>query len=329
MGQFDGKKVLVTGSAGFIGSHLTERLVREGASVRAFYHYNSMGRRGWLENSEVADDIEFFAGDIGDPLAVHKAVQGCDYVFHLAALIGIPYSYYAPDAYVRTNVNGTLNIVQAAREAGVSRVMHTSTSEVYGTALVAPITEEHPLQGQSPYSASKIGADKIAESYWLSFETPVVICRPFNTFGPRQSTRAVIPTIITQALAGKDVKLGSLSPTRDMNFVSNTAEGFMAAALGPDKCLGESINFGLGEEISIGDLAHLIAEICGADIEITEDSERVRPANSEVERLLACNKKAKELLGWEPKVGVREGLERTVDWFRDHLDRYRVGEYSV
>ncbi len=329
MGLFDGKKVLVTGSAGFIGSHLTERLVREGADVRAFYHYNSMGRRGWLEQSEVAPDIDFFAGDIGDALAVREAVKGRDYVFHLAALIGIPYSYYAPDAYVRTNVNGTLNVVQAAREEGVVRVMHTSTSEVYGTALVAPITEEHPLQGQSPYSASKIGADKIAESYWLSFETPVVICRPFNTFGPRQSTRAVIPTIITQALARRDVKLGSLTPTRDMNYVTNTVEGFMAAALGPETCLGESINFGLGEEISIGDLAKLIAEVCGADIQVLADEARVRPTNSEVERLLAANDKAKRLLNWTPKVGVREGLEHTVAWFRENLDRYRVGEYSV
>ena len=329
MGQFDGSKVLVTGSAGFIGSHLTERLVKEGATVRAFHHYNSMGRRGWLETSEVADDIEFFAGDIGDALAVREAVKGCDYVFHLAALIGIPYSYYAPDAYIRTNVIGTLNIVQAAREADVKRVLHTSTSEVYGTALVAPITEEHPLQGQSPYSASKIGADKIAESYYLSFGTPVVVCRPFNTFGPRQSTRAVIPTIITQCLAGKDVKLGSLTPTRDMNFVSNTVEGFMSAAHGPDESLGEAINFGLGEEISIGDLANLIAEICGADIQVTSDDKRIRPEKSEVERLLASNEKAKRLLGWEPKVGVREGLEKTVDWFRENLERYRVGEYMV
>ncbi|MEO1040300.1 MAG: SDR family NAD(P)-dependent oxidoreductase [Pseudomonadota bacterium] len=329
MGRFTGKKVLVTGAAGFIGSHLTEALVREGADVRAFYHYNALDQRGWLDQSDVKSELEYFSGDIGDANAVREAVRDRDIVFHLAALIGIPYSYYAPASYVRTNINGTLNVVQAAREFDIERVLHTSTSEVYGTALTAPITEEHPLQGQSPYSASKIGADKIAESYYLSFGTPVIVCRPFNTFGPRQSARAVIPTIITQALAGRDIKLGALHPTRDLNYVANTAEGFMAAALGSEKALGESINFGFGEEISIGDLAKMIVEIVGADCEISSTSERLRPEKSEVERLIAGNAKARELLGWEPQIGLREGLEKTVDWFRGNLDRYRVGEYTV
>jgi len=329
MSLFSGKRVLVTGAAGFIGSHLTERLVREGAEVTAFYRYNSQGHRGWLETSDLRDDMEFFAGDVADGDAVRTVVKGKDYVFHLAALIGIPYSYYAPNAYVTTNIIGTLNVLQAVREFEVGRLLHTSTSEAYGTAITAPISETHPLQGQSPYSASKIGADKMAESYFLSFETPVVTCRPFNTFGPRQSARAVIPTIITQCLAGKDIKLGSLHPTRDMNYVTNTVDGFLAAALGPDAALGQVFNFGYGEEISIGDLAALIQKIIGADITVTSDDTRVRPAKSEVERLLADNTRAREVLDWRPKVGLREGLENSIAWFKDNLGRYRPGEYMV
>ncbi len=331
MGRFSGKRVLVTGAAGFIGSHLCEALAREGAQVRAFFHYNALGFRGWLEASELASEFEYFPGDIGDGNAVREAVSGCDMVFHLAALIGIPYSYYAPDSYVRTNVAGTLNVLQAARALGVERVLHTSTSEVYGTARQVPIREDHPLQGQSPYSASKIGADKMAESFFLSFQTPVITCRPFNTFGPRQSARAVIPTVITQALAGDEVRLGALHPTRDLNYVANTAEGFMAAALGPDSALGETFNFGFGEEISIGDLARLIIELTGSKAEIVSDDARVRPGASEVERLIADNAKARDMLGWSPEVGLREGLERTIAWFRDpaNLARYKPGEYAV
>lgn len=326
--NWQGKKVLVTGAGGFIGSHLAERLCKEGARVRALVHYNALGSRGWLDYSEQSDEMEIVAGDIADADSVRQAVKGIDVVFHLAALIAIPYSYVAPASYVRTNINGTLNVLQAVREAGVERVVHTSTSEVYGTALQVPIREDHPLQGQSPYSASKIGADKIAESYFCSFETPVTTVRPFNTFGPRQSARAVIPTIITQCLAGRKVKLGSLSPTRDMNFVANTVKGFMLAAAS-HSAVGRTVNLGSGREISINDLAQLIAELTGAEIELESDDVRVRPENSEVERLLADNQLAQELLGWTPEVRLEEGLQLTIDWLRENLDKYRPGVYVV
>ncbi|GAB5491164.1 MAG: NAD-dependent 4,6-dehydratase LegB [Phototrophicaceae bacterium] len=326
--MLSGKKVAVTGAGGFIGSHLTEKLVGLGADVKAFVHYNSQGTRGWLDTSDVVDDIEIVAGDIADQDSVRNLVKGCDIVFHLAALIGIPYSYVAPRAYVSTNITGTLNVLQAARDLGIDRVVHTSTSETYGTALYAPIDEKHPLQGQSPYSASKIGADKLAESYYLSFELPVVTVRPFNTFGPRQSTRAVIPTIITQCLVGDVVKLGNVHPLRDLNYVTNTADGFIAAATS-DKAVGDLFNIGYGEEISIGDLASKIATLMGKDITIESDSQRLRPEGSEVDRLLAETSKAREILNWSPAVSQDEGLSRTIEWLTAHLDKFRPGEYTV
>lgn len=325
---WQGKNVLVTGAGGFIGSHLAERLCIEGARVRALVHYNALGSRGWLDHSAQSEDMEIIAGDIADADSVRQVVKGVDVVFHLAALIAIPYSYVAPASYVRTNINGTLNVMQAVRESDTERIVHTSTSEVYGTALQVPISEGHPLQGQSPYSASKIGADKIAESYFCSFEIPVTTVRPFNTFGPRQSARAVIPTIITQCLSGKKVKLGSLSPTRDMNFVDNTVAGFMLAASVPES-VGRTLNLGSGREISINDLAQLIAELTGAEIELESDDSRVRPEKSEVERLLADNQLAKNLLGWTPEVNLEDGLQQTIDWLRDNLDKYRPGVYVV
>lgn len=326
--SLSGKRVLVTGAGGFIGSHLTERLVELGASVRALVHYNSLGRRGWLDESPVVDRIEVVAGDICDPGGVAAAMDGCDTVFHLAALIAIPYSYRAPASYVAANISGTLNVLEAARRHGVRRVVHTSTSEVYGTALKVPISEDHPLQGQSPYSASKIGADKLVESYVRSFSTPVVTLRPFNTFGPRQSTRAVIPTIITQVLSGKVIRLGNLSATRDMNYVANTVEGFIRAAE-CDAAVGRTINVGSGQEISVGDLARRIAALAGREITIETEDERLRPEQSEVERLLADNRLAREVLGWKPIVEFGEGLNRTIAWFEANLSRYRPGEYSV
>lgn len=326
--SWKGKKVLVTGGAGFIGSHLTERLVREGAAVRALDQYNSQGSRGWLDFSEVKETVEFVAGDVADPDIVRRAVSGVEVVFHLAALIAIPYSYLAPSSYVRTNINGTLNILQAARELGIERVVHTSTSEVYGTARQVPIDESHPLQGQSPYSASKIGADKMAEAFHCSFGVPVTTVRPFNTFGPRQSARAVIPTIITQCLTGETVRLGSLDPTRDMNFVGNTVDGFLLAAQAPE-AVGRTANLGSGREISIGDLAHLIARLVGRPIRIESEKVRVRPEKSEVDRLLADNSLARDLLGWTPQVGLEEGLERTIAWMKTNLDKYRPGVYVV
>ena len=326
--SWNGRTVLVTGAGGFIGSHLTERLAELGADVRALVHYNAFGSWGWLDDSPHRASIEVIAGDINDRDIVRRVVEKREIVFHLAALIAIPYSYAAPASYVRTNVEGTLNVLQACREAGVERVLQTSTSEVYGTARYVPIDENHPLQGQSPYSASKIGADKIAEAFHLSFGVPVVTVRPFNTFGPRQSTRAVIPTIITQCLAGRTVKLGSLHPTRDLNFVSNTIDGFLAAATAPE-AIGKTINLGSGREISIGDLAKLIAGIIGSDVRIESDEERMRPAQSEVERLLADNTLAEKIIGWHPAVSLEEGLRATVDWFRDHADRYRTGTYVV
>ncbi|MBN1123006.1 MAG: SDR family NAD(P)-dependent oxidoreductase [Anaerolineae bacterium] len=327
--NWSGKRVLVTGAGGFIGSHLAEKLVEAGAEVRAMVHYNALGTWGWLDRSAVRNEMNIVAGDIADRDSVRQAMDSTEIVFHLAALIAIPYSYHAPASYVRTNVEGTLNVLQNARDLGVERVLHTSTSEVYGTARVVPINEDHPLQGQSPYSASKIGADKLAEAFHLSFEVPVVTVRPFNTFGPRQSARAVIPAIITQCLAGKtSIRLGNLTPTRDLNYVGNTVDGFIAAAVAPE-APGQTFNLGSGREISIGDLARLIASLVGGEITIETDDQRVRPSGSEVERLLADSTKAREVLGWTPQVSLEEGLERTIDWLRDHMERYRPDVYVL
>ena len=322
------KRVLVTGAGGFIGSHLTERLVELGAKTRAFVRYSSTGSWGWLDQSPRKNDIEVVLGDIRDQDTVMHALAGVDVVFHLAALIAIPYSYQAPLSYVRTNVEGTLNVLQAAQRAESEVVVHTSTSEVYGTARTVPIDENHPLQGQSPYSASKIGADKIAESFHLSFGLPVVTVRPFNTFGPRQSARAVIPTIITQALNGAEIRLGNLEPTRDLNFIADTVEGFIKAAETP-KALGETINLGSGREISIGDLATLILKLMNRDIPIALESARVRPENSEVDRLCADSRKGQSILGWTPKYSLEEGLSATIEWIRENSERYRTGIYVV
>jgi dTDP-glucose 4,6-dehydratase len=326
--KWRGKRVLVTGAGGFIGSHLAERLVAEGASVRALVHYNAVGTWGWLDQSPVRDQLEVSAGDICDRDSVRQAMTGVETVFHLAALVAIPYSYRAPVSYLRTNVEGTLNVLQNARDLNVERVIHTSTSEVYGTARYTPIDEAHPLQGQSPYSASKIGADKMAEAFHLSFGLPVVTVRPFNTFGPRQSARAVIPTIITQCLTGATVRLGNLHPTRDMNFVANTVSGFVLAAESPE-AVGKTINLGSGSEISIGDLAQLIGRLVGKPIEITTDDNRIRPDQSEVERLIADTTLAQRVLGWQPEISLEDGLRLTIDWLRQHLARYRPGVYAV
>lgn len=329
--------VLVTGADGFIGSHLTEALVREGYKVKAFVLYNSFNSWGWLDHCspDVKGQFEVFAGDVRDPHGVKEAMKGRDAVLHLAALIAIPYSYHSPDTYVDTNVKGTLNVLQAARELEVKRVIHTSTSEVYGTARIVPITEEHPLQGQSPYSATKIAADQLAYSFFASFGLPVVIARPFNTYGPRQSARAVIPTIMTQIAGGeRKIKLGAVAPTRDFNYVQDTVAGFIAA-LRSDRGLGEVINFGSNFEISIGDTARLIAEVMHADIEIVTDEARLRPENSEVERLWADNTKARQLFGWQPRYGDREGLKRglaeTAEWFAKsgHLRSYKADIYNL
>ncbi len=329
--------ILITGADGFIGSHLTETLVRQGHKVRAFVLYNSFNSWGWLDQcaDDVKDQFEVFAGDIRDPHGVKEAMKGCDVVLHLAALIAIPYSYHSPDTYVDTNIKGTLNVLQAARELGVQRVVHTSTSETYGTARFVPITEEHPLQGQSPYSATKIAADQLAYSFYASFGLPVVIARPFNTYGPRQSARAVIPTIITQIANGeRQIKLGAVSPTRDFNFVKDTVGGFIAA-MNSSKGLGEAINFASNFEISIGDTAQLIAETMNAEIEIITDETRLRPENSEVERLWGDNTKANSLFGWEPIYGGREGFKRglaeTADWFANsnNLKGYKSGIYNL
>ena len=330
-------KVLVTGSDGFIGSHLTEALVRLGYQVRAFVMYNSFNSWGWLDQAapEIKENFEVFAGDIRDPNGVRQAMRGCDKVLHLAALIAIPYSYHSPDTYIDTNVKGTLNILQAARDLGVARIVHTSTSEVYGTARFVPITEEHPLQGQSPYSASKIGADQLAYSFYASFGTPVVIARPFNTYGPRQSGRAVIPTIITQIASGvREIRLGAVSPTRDFNYVEDTVAAFIAA-MESEGGLGEGVNFGSNFEISIGDTVALISEVMGRDITVVTDEQRLRPVNSEVERLWADNRKAKELFGWSPthagRDGLKRGLTKTVAWLseRTNLARYKADIYNL
>jgi len=331
------KKILITGADGFIGSHLTETLVRQGMDVRAFVFYNSFNSWGWLDHSDkhVRDSLDVFAGDIRDPHGVRTAMQNCDVVLHLAALIGIPYSYHSPDTYVDTNIKGTLNLLQAARQLNICKFIHTSTSEVYGTAKFTPIHEEHPLQGQSPYSASKIGADQMAMAFHQSFQTPVSIIRPFNTYGPRQSARAVIPTIITQIAHGQtDIKLGTLTPTRDFNFIDDTVSGFIAVAES-DASLGQVINIGSGYEISIGDTVKLISEIMATTINIVNDTKRVRPTNSEVEQLLADNTKAKTLTNWIPQFSGREGLiqglRNTIDWFTApaNLIKFKSNRYNM
>jgi len=331
------RKILVTGADGFIGSHLTEKLVKLGYDVRAFVQYNSFNSWGWLDQSspDIKSSLDVFAGDIRDPHGVRTAMQGCDVVLHLAALIAIPYSYHSPDTYIDTNIKGTLNIVQAARELGVKKVVHTSTSEVYGTARFVPITEEHPLQGQSPYSASKIGADQIAISFYTSFGTPVSIIRPFNTYGPRQSARAVIPTIITQIANGvRKIKLGSLHPTRDFNYVADTVDGFIAVAKS-ERSIGEVINIGSNYEISIGETVAMIADIMNVDIEIETDDVRLRPDKSEVERLWADNHKALNIAGWKPdyagKDGLKRGLTETIEWFSkpENLLCYKADRYNI
>lgn len=330
-------RILVTGADGFIGSHLTEALVRAGHDVRAFVLYNSFNTWGWLDSCspDLKGKFEVFAGDIRDSNGVRTAMKGCDTVLHLAALIAIPYSYHSPQTYVDTNINGTLNVVQAARDLGIDKVIHTSTSEVYGTARFVPITEDHPLQGQSPYSATKIGADQLALSFHASFGTPVTIVRPFNTYGPRQSARAVIPTVITQIANGmRRIKLGAVTPTRDFNYVADTVAGFMAALTG-DRGIGEVVNLGSNFEISIGDTARTIADVMGVEIEILPDDERLRPAKSEVERLWASNDKARDLWGWTPQwgglAGFRRGLIETVAWFSQpaNLAAYKADRYNI
>lgn len=318
-GKLAGKRVLVTGADGFIGSHLTETLVELGAEVTAFVYYNSANSWGWLDTvaSTIRERLDVFAGDIRDPHGVRQAISKHDYVFHLAALIGIPFSYHSPDSYVDTNVKGTLNVLQACRDEGVERVLVTSTSEVYGTAQYVPIDEKHPFQGQSPYSATKIGADRLAESFYRSFELPVSIVRPFNTYGPRQSARAVIPTIITQLLAGAtEIKLGSLSPTRDFNYVKDTVEGFLAIATA-ENTIGQEINIATQHEISIGELAQELIDQINPSARIVSDEVRVRPKASEVERLLGSNQRIKDLTGWQPRHSLADGIRETVAWFRD------------
>ena len=325
------KKVLVTGADGFIGSHLTERLLEAGYDVKAFAYYNSFNTWGWLDTLPEGKlkEIEVFTGDIRDPNGVRHAMAGVDGVFHLAALIAIPFSYHSPDSYVDTNIKGTLNVLQAARDLALERVLVTSTSEVYGTAQYVPIDEKHPYQGQSPYSATKIGADRLAESFYRSFELPVSIVRPFNTFGPRQSARAVIPTIISQLLAGKEqIKLGSLTPTRDFNYVKDTANGFLAIARS-DKTIGEEINIATQQEISIGDLAKEIIGQINPKAQILCDEERLRPEKSEVNRLLGSNEKIKQLTDWEPQYTFAEGIKETICWIGEHMEAYKPDIYNI
>lgn len=326
-----GKKVLVTGSEGFIGSHLTERLVELGADVTALVQYNSFNNWGWIDtfNKEVKNSIQVVTGDIREYDGMKRIIKGQDVVFHLAALIAIPYSYLSPMAYVRTNVEGTTNVLEACREYNIKKIIHTSTSETYGTALYVPIDEKHPIQGQSPYSASKIGADKIAESFYRSFNLPVATIRPFNTYGPRQSARAVIPTIISQILSGKtEIKLGSLTPTRDFNYVKDTAEAFIKIAES-DKTIGEVINAGSNYEISIGDTAKKIIQLIGKDVNIICDDERIRPENSEVNRLWADNSKIKQLTEWRPKYRIEEGLKETIEWIKNNMQYFKTDIYNV
>lgn len=328
--KWNSTKVLVTGAGGFIGSHLTERLVELGASVRAMVHYNSRNDWGLLEQlpKPVQQEIEFFTGDVQDPFSVQKAVTNCDVVFHLAALIAIPYSYVAPASYVETNVKGTLNVMQACLQENVKKVVHTSTSETYGTAIYTPIDEKHPLQGQSPYSASKIGADKIAESYYLSFELPVATIRPFNTYGPRQSARAVIPTIISQALTQDTIKLGSLTPVRDLNFVKDTVNGFIKIAES-ENSIGKVLNVGFGQGITIGELAQKIAGLLEKEFRIETDPARIRPEKSEVFKLICDNTQAKTLVGWQPEYSLAQGLKETIQFVEKNLTLYKPEIYNV
>lgn len=325
------KKVLVTGADGFIGSHLTESLLGKGYEVRAFTMYNSFNTWGWLDAlpKYELDQIEIFSGDVRDPNGVREALKGVDGVFHLAALIAIPFSYHSPDSYVDTNVKGTLNVLQAARELGTERIMITSTSEVYGTAQYVPIDEKHPFQGQSPYSATKIGADRLAESFYRSFQLPVSIVRPFNTYGPRQSARAVIPAIISQLLSGREeIKLGSLTPTRDFNYVKDTAAGFIAIAES-DQTIGEELNIATQREISIGELAAEMIRQINPKARIVCDEQRLRPEKSEVNRLLGANGKIRRLTDWEPQYTLEEGIKETIEWMKDNLDRYKTDIYNV
>lgn len=328
--KWQDKRVLVTGAGGFIGSHLVDELLEQGADVTAFVHYNARNDWGMLEGryNDKTPNLSVIAGDITDSLFVKKAVSGKEIVFHLAALIGIPYSYVAPESYVNTNIKGTLNIMQACLDAEVDRVVHTSTSEVYGTAQYTPIDEKHPLQGQSPYSASKIGADKIAESFYCSFGLPVTTIRPFNTFGPRQSTRAVIPTIITQALTSSSVKLGSLTPVRDLTYVADTVQGFIKLAESK-KTVGKTINTGSGRGVTIGELANIIIGQVNPGATITCEKERIRPDKSEVMQLLCDNRCAKDLAGWEPGYSLEDGLSLTIDWMKEHISSYKTGIYTV
>ena len=325
------KKILVTGAEGFIGSHLTEELVKRGYDVRAFVLYNSFNNWGWLEDlpDDIMEHVEVFAGDVRDPNGVLEAMKGCDAVFHLAALIAIPFSYHSPDTSVDTNIKGTLNVLQAARKLDLDRVLVTSTSEVYGTAQYVPIDENHPYQGQSPYSATKIGADRLAESFYRSFDLPVTIVRPFNTYGPRQSARAVIPTIITQLLAGKEeIELGSLTPTRDFNYVKDTANGFIDIYESP-KTIGEEINIATQQEISIGELAEELIKQINPNARIVCDEERLRPEKSEVNRLLGSNEKILRLTDWQPKYSFEQGLAETIDFLRNNIDRYKTDIYNI
>lgn len=326
-----GKRVLVTGADGFIGSHLTEELVKKGYNVKAFALYNSFNNWGWLDtlHADIMENVEVFTGDVRDPNGVRTAMKGMEQVFHLAALIAIPFSYHSPDSYVDTNIKGTLNVLQAARDLELDKVLVTSTSEVYGTAKYVPIDELHPFQGQSPYSATKIGADRLAESFYRSFNLPVSIVRPFNTYGPRQSARAVIPTIISQLLAGKEeIRLGSLTPTRDFNFVKDTVAGFIAIAES-DKTIGQEINIATQKEISIGQLAEEIIAQINPNAKIVCDEQRLRPEKSEVNRLLGCNKKIKELTDWEPRYTFKEGISETIEWIRNNMDSYKADIYNV
>ena len=328
--MWEQKQVLVTGAGGFIGSHLTEALVKAGANVRVFIRYNSRDGRGNLEDLEprVLEQIEIIAGDLRDVDAIERSVKGCNAVFHLGALVGIPYSYKNPREVVETNIMGTFNILTAARDHGVDRIVHTSTSEVYGSARYVPIDEAHPLQGQSPYSASKIGADMLAESFYASFELPVVTIRPFNCYGPRQSARAIIPTLITQAIACEEIRLGNTNARRDFTFVTDTAEAFMRAAQAPE-AVGKVINVGSGQEISIGQLTQVIINTVQGTSKIVVDEARIRPIRSEVNRLLADNRLAKETLGWEPGVSLEEGIKRTVAWITTHMNRFQIGKYQI
>lgn len=327
------KKVLVTGADGFIGSHLVESLLKEKCRVRAFVYYNAFNSWGWLDSfdKETLNKIDVFLGDVRDPNSVKKAMKNIDIVFHLAALIGIPFSYHAPDSYVDTNIKGLLNILQASKDLKTKRILATSTSEVYGTAKSVPITEKHPLQGQSPYSASKIGADRIAESFYRSFNTPVTIVRPFNTYGPRQSARAVIPAVIIQLLNGKNqIKLGSLEPTRDFSYVKDVCDGFVAIARS-EETIGKEVNIAAGKEVSIGELANTIVKKINPEAKVILDRKRVRPKKSEVMRLLGSNKKIRDLTGWRPKYSLEKGLEETIEWFknRDNLKLYKSDIYNV